>query len=200
MRGPQAIKSEDTFLVGYVVFDKRAEAAEVDVVEDAQAYLKTKIDSGEFILPAGVSYTFAGNYENQLRAQQTLSIVLPIALLVIFLILYLQFSSVTTTLIVFSGIAVAWSGGFLVIWMYGMSGFLDFSVLGTNMRELFQVHPINMSVALWVGFLALFGIATDNAVITATYLVQALSKAKANKTEAIREWVIKGAARRIRPA
>lgn len=200
VRGPQAIKSEDTFLVGYVVFDKRAEAAEVDVVENAQAYLNAKIDSGEFILPAGVSYTFAGNYENQLRAQKTLSVVLPIALLVIFLILYLQFSSVTTSLIVFSGIAVAWSGGFLVIWMYGMSGFLDFSVLGANMSELFQVNPINMSVAIWVGFLALFGIATDNGVVTATYLEQTLSRAKADNTEAIRELVIKGATRRIRPA
>ncbi len=200
VRGPQAIKSEDTFLVGYVVFDKRAEAAEVDVVEDAQAYLNAKIDSGEFILPAGVSYTFAGNYENQLRAQKTLSVVLPIALLVIFLILYLQFSSVTTTLIVFSGIAVAWSGGFLVIWMYGISGFLDFSVLGANMADLFQINPINMSVAIWVGFLALFGIATDNGVVTATYLDQTLSKANANDIATIRALVVKGATRRIRPA
>jgi Cu(I)/Ag(I) efflux system membrane protein CusA/SilA len=172
----------------------------VDVVEDAQVYLKAQIDSGEFILPAGVSYTFAGNYENQLRAQQTLSVVLPVALLVIFLILYLQFSSVTTTLIVFSGIAVAWSGGFLVIWLYGTSGFLDFSVLGTNMSELFQVSPINMSVAIWVGFLALFGIATDNGVVTATYLDQTLSKAETHKIEDIRALVVKGATRRIRPA
>lgn len=200
VRGPQAIKSEDTFLVGYVVFDKKAEAAEVDVVEDAQAFLNGKIASGEFNLPAGVSYTFAGNYENQLRAQQTLSVVLPIALGVIFLILYLQFSSVATTLIVFSGIAVAWSGGFLVIWLYGTSGFLDFSVLGANLRELFQVNPINMSVAIWVGFLALFGIATDNGVVTATYLDQTLARAEAEDSSSIRDLVIKGATRRIRPA
>jgi Cu(I)/Ag(I) efflux system membrane protein CusA/SilA len=200
IRGPQAIKSEDTFLVGYVVFDKRAEAAEVDVVEDAQAFLRAKLDSGEFSLPAGVSYTFAGNYENQLRAQQTLSVVLPIALLVIFLILYLQFASVTTTLIVFSGIAVAWAGGFLVIWMYGTSGFLDFSVLGANLRELFQVQPINMSVAIWVGFLALFGIATDNGVVTATYLDQTLARTPTRDVAEIKKLVVKGASRRIRPA
>jgi len=200
IRGPQAIKSEDTFLVGYVVFDKRAKAAEVDVVEDAQAFLRAKLDSGEFSLPAGVSYTFAGNYENQLRAQQTLSVVLPIALLVIFLILYLQFASVTTTLIVFSGIAVAWAGGFLVIWMYGTSGFLDFSVLGANLRELFQVSPINMSVAIWVGFLALFGIATDNGVVTATYLDQTLARTPTRDVGEIKKLVVKGASRRIRPA
>ena len=200
VRGPQAIKSEDTFLVGYVVFDKIAEAAEVDVVEDAQAFLEAKLASGEFTLPSGVSYTFAGNYENQLRAQQTLSVVLPIALGVIFLILYLQFSSVLTTLIVFSGIAVAWSGGFLVIWLYGTSGFLDFSVLGANLGELFQVGPINMSVAIWVGFLALFGIATDNGVVTATYLDQTVTRAKSIDVSAVRRLVIAGATRRIRPA
>jgi Cu(I)/Ag(I) efflux system membrane protein CusA/SilA len=200
VRGPQAIKSEDTFLVGYVVFDKIAQAAEIDVVEDAQAFLAAKLASGEFTLPRGVSYTFAGNYENQLRAQQTLSVVLPVALGVIFLILYLQFASVLTTLIVFSGIAVAWSGGFLLIWLYGTSGFLDFSVLGANIRELFQVGPINMSVAIWVGFLALFGIATDNGVVTATYLDQTVAKAGLIDVATVRTRVVEGATRRIRPA
>ena len=200
VRGPQAIKSEDTFLLGYVVFDKISGAAEVDVVEQAQAFLKTKIDSGELILPNGVSYSFAGNYENQLRAQQTLSVVLPLSLFVIFIILYLQFSSVMTTLIVFSGIAVAWSGGFLIIWLYSFQEFLDFAVLGANLRELFQVGPVNMSVAVWVGFLALFGIATDNGVVTATYLDQTMSKNEATSSGEIRRLVIEGANRRIRPA
>ena len=200
VRGPQAIKSEDTFLLGYVVFDKIPGAAEVDVVEQAQAFLLEKISTGEFVLPSGVSYTFAGNYENQLRAQQTLSIVLPVSLFVIFLILYLQFSSVMTTLIVFSGIAVAWSGGFLIIWFYNMSGFLDFAVLGANLRELFQVGPINMSVAIWVGFLALFGIATDNGVVTATYLDQTMARNQAGSKSEIRQLVVEGASRRIRPA
>ncbi len=200
VRGPQAIKSEDTFLLGYVVFDKSAGTAEVDVVEEAQAFLKDKIERGEFILPNGVSYSFAGNYENQLRAQKTLSLVLPLSLFVIFLILYLQFSSIMTTLIVFSGIAVAWSGGFLVIWFYGFSGFLDFSLLGANIRELFQVGPVNMSVAIWVGFLALFGIATDNGVVTATYLDQTMTKNNASSVAEIRRLVVQGANRRIRPA
>lgn len=200
VRGPQAIKSEDTFLLGYVVFDKVAGAAEVDVVEQAQAYLEAKIASGEFVLPNGVSYAFAGNYENQLRAQQTLSVVLPLSLFVIFIILYLQFSSVMTTLIVFSGIAVAWSGGFLVIWLYSFQGFLDFDVLGANIRELFQVGPVNMSVAIWVGFLALFGVATDNGVVTATYLDQTMAKNSAGSSAEIRRLVVQGATRRIRPA
>lgn len=172
----------------------------MDVVEQAQAFLAEKISAGELVLPSGVSYSFAGNYENQLRAQQTLSVVLPLSLFIIFLILYLQFSSVVTTLIVFSGIAVAWSGGFLIIWFYNMAGFLDFAVLGQNIRELFQVGPINMSVAIWVGFLALFGIATDNGVITATYLDQTLARNKASTHKEIRALVVQGASRRIRPA
>ena len=105
-----------------------------------------------------------------------------------------------TTLIVFSGIAVAWSGGFLVIWLYSFQGFLDFDVLGANIRELFQVGPVNMSVAIWVGFLALFGIATDNGVVTATYLDQTMAKNNAGSSAEIRRLVVQGATRRIRPA
>ena len=81
-----------------------------------------------------------------------------------------------------------------------MAGFLDFAVLGQNIRELFQVGPINMSVAIWVGFLALFGIATDNGVITATYLDQTLARNKASTHKEIRALVVQGASRRIRPA
>ena len=198
--GPQSIKSEDTFLVGYVVFDKLAELAEVDVVRKAKAYLDAQIEAGELIIPTGVSLSFAGSYENQLRAMERLAVIVPVSLLIIFAILYLQFSSVATSMIVFSGIALAWSGGFILIWSYGFAGFLDFSMLGQNLRELFQVSPINMSVAIWVGFLALFGIATDNGVVTATYLDQSFKRSQPDSIANIREAVIEGATRRIRPA
>ena len=199
VRGPQAIKSEDTFLVGYVVFDKKPGHAEVDVVEQCQAYLRKKIDNGEFALPPGVSYTFAGSYENQLRATKTLSIILPVALFVIFMIIYFQFRSVPTTLIVFSGIFVAWCGGFLMIWLYGRPWFLDFSVFGVSMRGLFQIHTINMSVAVWVGFLALFGIATDNGVIQSTYLGQVFRERQPQSIKDVHEATIVAARRRVRP-
>jgi Cu(I)/Ag(I) efflux system membrane protein CusA/SilA len=199
VRGPQMIKSEGTFLVGYVLFDKRPGHAEVDVVEQAQTYLQGRIDSGDLALPAGVSYTFAGSYENQVRSERTLMIVLPLALLIIFIILYLQFNSVSTTALVFSGILVAWAGGFILIWLYGQSWFLDFSVFGTDMRDLFQVHPINLSVAVWVGFLALFGIATDDGVIMATYLNQVHGRDKPRTIEGIRAATIAAGQRRVRP-
>ncbi|MHC4336746.1 MAG: efflux RND transporter permease subunit, partial [Planctomycetota bacterium] len=119
IRGPQAIKSEDTFLVGYVVFDKKPGYAEVDVVESCQRYLKDQeqifnkafeeaskaaltqgreltekeIDSLPGLNLRGTSYVFAGTYENQVRTQKTLLIVVPLALLIIFMILYFQFKS-----------------------------------------------------------------------------------------------------------
>jgi Cu(I)/Ag(I) efflux system membrane protein CusA/SilA len=200
VRGPQVIKSEDTFLVGYVLFDKKPGYAEVDVVEQSAEYLEKKIEAGELDVPDGVSYTFAGSYENQIRSAKTLMIVLPLALLVIFLILYLQFRSILTTLMVFSGILVAWSGGFLMLWMYGQTWFLDFAIFGANLRDLFQVDTINLSVAVWVGFLALFGIASDDGVIMATYLDQTFENRNPGSRSDVREMVIRGARRRIRPA
>jgi len=200
VRGPQVIKSEDTFLVGYVLFDKRPGFAEVDVVEEADRWLHQKIASGELELPAGVSYRFAGSYENQIRAQKKLAVVLPLALLCIFLIIYLQFRSVITTMMVFTGVFVAWAGGFLMVWLYGQPWFLDFSVFGVPMNTLFQVHPINLSVAIWVGFLALFGIATDDGVLMATFLDESRSSRRADTVARLRAAIIAGAQRRIRPA
>ncbi len=198
-RGPQMIKTEDTFLTSYVIFDKQAGHAEVDVVNECQAFLEAKIASGEFVLPAGVSYTFAGSYENQLRAVKTLAVVLPLALFLIFLILYLQFRAVSTTLMVFSGVFVAWSGGFIMIWLYGTPWFADFEMFGVNMRDLFQVRALNLSVAVWVGFLALFGIATDDGVVMATYLKQSFEKRQPETVPEVREAIVVAGKRRCRP-
>lgn len=199
VRGPQAIKTEDTFLVGYVIFDRVEGAAEVDVVEGCKAFLEARLDSGELKLPDGVTWRFAGTYRNQLRARRTLSVVLPLALFVIFMILYFQFRSVPTSLLVFSGILVAWAGGFLLIWLYGQPWFMDFTVFGVEMRELFQISPVNLSVAVWVGFLALFGIASDNGVVIATYLNQSFAARPTTTPEEIREATVAGALRRLRP-
>jgi Cu(I)/Ag(I) efflux system membrane protein CusA/SilA len=200
VRGPQVIKSEDTFLVGYVIFDKEDGYAEVDVVEQAQRFLEDKVDSGELLIPAGVSYKFTGSYENQLRAAKKLSVVLPVALFAIWLILYFQFKQVSTTLLVFSGILFAWSGGFILVWLYGQPWFLDLTLFGHNLRDLFQVGTVNMSVAVWVGFLALFGIATDDGVIMATYLSQRFREAPPENREEIHQRVVEAASRRVRPA
>ncbi|MBC8436197.1 MAG: efflux RND transporter permease subunit [Bacteroidales bacterium] len=199
-RGPQMIKSEDTFLVGYVIFDKKPQFAEGNVVEEAETFLQQKIDGGELVLPTGVSYRFTGNYENQIRATKRLLVVVPISLLIIFLILFFQFRSVTTTMLIFSGIFVAFAGGFLMIWLYGQGWFMNFAVAGMNMRELFQMQTINLSVAVWVGFIALFGIATDDGVIMGTYLMQVFKKENPSTIQRVREAVLSAGTKRVRPA
>jgi len=198
-RGPQVIKSEDTFLIGYVLFDKKVDVAEVDVVNAAQNYLDEKIKSGEFSLPLGTSYKFAGSYENQVRSEKKLAIVVPMSLFVIFLILYLQFKSVSTTFLVFTGILVGFSGGFILIWLYGQSWFLQLPFFGSYFHDLFNMQSFNLSVAVWVGFLALFGIASDNGVVMATYLDQSFQEHKPSTIKEIREATLEAGKRRVRP-
>ncbi len=198
-RGPQVIRSEDGSLVSYVLFDKQSAIAEGDVVADANKVLRQHINSGDLVLPEGVSYKFAGTFENQLRSEKRLMLVLPAALLLIFMILYFQFRRVTTTMLVFSGIAVAWSGGFIMIWLYGQAWFMDVTISGINLRELFQIHTINLSVAIWVGFLALFGIATDDGVVMATYLDQSFDANNPQSIGDLQAATVAAGQRRIRP-
>jgi len=200
VRGPQMIKSEDTFLVGYVLFDKKQNHAEVDVVEEAQRFIDQKIQSGELKVPAGISYKFSGSYENQIRATKRLAIVIPISLILIFMLLYFQFKTVTASAIHFSGVFVAFAGGFLMIWLYGQGWFMNFDIAGINMRDLFQMHTINLSVAVWVGFIALFGIATDDGVIMGTYIHQVFEERNPQTVPQVRAAVLEAGKKRVRPA
>jgi Cu(I)/Ag(I) efflux system membrane protein CusA/SilA len=198
--GPQMIRSENTFLTGYVTFDRKPEFAEVDVVNQADKFLKQQIDAGKLKLGKGVTYQFAGNYEQEIRATKRLSIVIPISLLLIFLILYRQFKTITASCIHFSGVFVAFAGGFIMLWLYGQGWFLNFSFAGVNMRDLFQMHPVNLSVAVWVGFIALFGLATNDGVIMGTYIHQIFEERKPATVLAVREAVVEAGKKRVRPA
>jgi len=199
-RGAQMIRSENTFLVGYVIFDKVSDKAEVDVVEEASNFLNQQVTSGQLKLPNGVTWKFAGNYEQEIRATKRLAIVIPISLLFILLLLFFQFRTITASFIHFSGVFVAFAGGFIMIWLYGQDWFLNFSVAGTNMRDLFQMHPINLSVAVWVGFIALFGIATNDGVLMGTYIHQVFEDKHPTTVHGVREAVISAGHRRVRPA
>lgn len=200
VQGPQMIKSEDTFLVGYVLFDKKEGYAEVDVVEDAQQIIESKIASGELMVPAQVNYKFSGNFENQVRAVKRLSIVIPICLGIIFLLLFFQFKTVIASTIHFSGVFVAFAGGFIMIWLWGQDWFMNFNISGVNMRDLFQMHPINLSVAVWVGFIALFGIATDDGVLMGTYIHQVFEERNPQTVAEVRQAVVDAGKKRVRPA
>lgn len=199
-KGAQMIQSENTFLVGYVIFDKLSSKAEVDVVDEAKKVLDAKIKEGKIILPKGVTYKFAGNYEQQARATSRLLIVIPISLILILLILYFRFKSVTASFIHFSGVFVAFAGGFILIWLYGQEWFLNFSIAGINMRDLFQMRTINLSVAVWVGFIALFGIATNDGVLMGTYIHQMFLDEKPTNKDEIREAVVRAGLKRVRAA
>jgi Cu(I)/Ag(I) efflux system membrane protein CusA/SilA len=199
-KGAQMIQSENTFLIGYVIFDKQANKAEVDVVKEADLLLKHKLQLGELKLPKGVSYTFAGNYEQQARAADRLMIVVPISLLMILLILYFRFKTITASLIHFSGVFVAFAGGFILLWLYGEPWFMNFTVSGVNLRDMFQMHPVNLSIAVWVGFIALFGIATNDGVLMGTYIHDTFIKRDPRTKDEIREAVVNAGLKRVRPA
>jgi Cu(I)/Ag(I) efflux system membrane protein CusA/SilA len=200
MQGAQMIKSENTFLVGYVLFDKKEGYAEVDVVNEAQRFIRQRIDAGELTVPAGVSYKFSGSYENQVRAAKRLAIVIPASLVVIFLLLFFQFRTIIASSIHFSGVFVAFAGGFIMLWLYGQDWFMNFSLIEVNMREMFQIHPINLSVAVWVGFIALFGIATDDGVIMGTYIHQVFEEKQPATVPEVRAAVLEAGKKRVRPA
>src|SRR5690606_11386767 len=197
--GPMMIRGEDSFLVGYVWLDKKEGFAEGSVVEDAQLFLQNRIDAGELQVPPGVSFKFSGSYENQIRAEKRLALIVPLSLLTIFLILYFQFRRISTPIFIFTAIVMAFSGGFMMLWLYAQPWFMDFEVFGTNFRDLFQMKAFNMSVAVWVGFIALFWIATDEGVVMATYLKQNFDSLKPRTRAEIREEVVKAGLRRIRP-
>ncbi|MFV9550830.1 efflux RND transporter permease subunit [Algibacter sp. PT7-4] len=198
-KGPQSIKSEDGFLVSYVIFDKVDNLSEVSCVTKAKQEINKQIKAGNLEIPSGVNYEFSGTYQDHLHAQKTLSFIIPVCFLIILLVLYFQFKSITTSLIVFSGVLVAFAGGFILIWFYGQSWFMNFNFLSVNFRELFHIDTINLSVAVWVGFIALFGIATDDGVIMATYLKQAFEKQTNQNISEIRAIVIKAGKKRLRP-
>lgn len=199
-KGATMISSENTFLVGYITFDRQGTKAEVDVVNNAAHTLEHLLAQGRLKLPKGVSYRFTGTYEQEAHATQRLALVIPIALLSILLILYFQFRSVTASLIHFSGVFVAFAGGFILIGLYSQPWFLDFSIAGVNMRTLFDIHTINMSVAVWVGFIALFGIATDDGVLMGTYIHQVFEAEKPRTRHDIQEAVVRAGLKRVRPA
>ncbi|HCH65663.1 MAG TPA: acriflavine resistance protein B [Deltaproteobacteria bacterium] len=199
VKGPQVIQSEDTFLTGNVLFDATPGTAEVDVVQAAGERIEDALASGSLTLPEGVSYTFAGTYESQLRSEGRLKVLVPVAIALIFVLLTIQFRRVSTTLIVSSGVIVATSGAFSLLWLYGQPGFLALVPLGIDLQSLFQVGPVHLSLAVWVGIIALIGIATDDGVVMATWLHQDLARAPVHTVPEVRRRVLDAGLRRVRP-
>lgn len=197
--GPNMIRGEDAFTVAYVIFDGKAGTTPIHAVETARAYLDSMRDAGLLELPDGVSYDFTGTYENHARAEKRLAFILPLTMVLIFLVIYLHFASVRTSLIVFSAIPVAWAGGFVMLWLYGLPWFMNLDLFGVNMRQLFQMRELALSLPVWVGFLALFGVATNDGVVMATYLRDRFRELAPGDVAAARAATIEAGLKRVRP-
>jgi Cu(I)/Ag(I) efflux system membrane protein CusA/SilA len=193
------IRSEDTFLTSYVLFDHDPAVSEVEVVEEARAHLEREIAAGRLEVPTGVRYRFAGSYENQVRSEQRLMLLIPVALALVFVLLFLQFRRVRVSLMIYAGVVVAVSGAFILLWLYGQPWFLNVELAGTSLRDLFQVRTVNMSVAVWVGVIALVGVATDDGVVMATYLQQLFRERPPETVEDVRALTLEAGQRRVRP-
>ena len=197
--GPAAIRSENTFLTSYVTFGPEKGLAPDQLAERLQESLQQAIQAGELIVPEGVRYELEGEFVRQKRASKRLSLILPITLLLILLLIYRQFRSLPLTFIIFSSIFVVWAGGFIMLWLFGEPWFLNLDLFGGNLRELFHISETNLSVAVWIGFLALFGIAVDDGVIMTTYLEQQWkTKPPASRSE-LHTMATDAAMRRVRP-
>lgn len=178
--GPPMIVSENALLRGAVLFNVRDRDLG-STVEEAMATLNKNMGA----LPNGYYLEWSGQYENLIRGKQTLMFILPVVLLIIFVSLYLAFHSIREAFFSLITVPFALIGGAYMVYFYG----------------------VNLSVAVAVGFIALFGIAVETGVVMVIYLndaMQQLVKLRGNSSETItreelREFVIAGAAKRLRP-
>jgi Cu(I)/Ag(I) efflux system membrane protein CusA/SilA len=174
-RGPAMIRDEDGALTGYVYLNLKT-GNYGGFVKRADQLLRQKL-----VLPAGYNWRWAGEYEFELRAKQRLRIILPIVFFVIFLLLYLVFKSAAEAAVLILPTFYAMSGGLLLQWILGY----------------------NFSVAVWVGYIALFGIAVETGVVMVVYLHEALQTRLARGTALtesdVEDAVIEGAVQRLRP-
>lgn len=193
--GPASLRSIDGKLVGYVMLNAEGRD-EVSVVEDAQAVIDEKIANGDLVLPKGSWLEWTGRFENQVRANERLSILIPVCLLVNLFLLYLNFRRISLTLVVFAAIPVAMAGGFVMIAIWPSIQDLLFEI---GLLESASSGPVHLTVAVWVGFIALFGIAVDDGVVMATYIGQVFERARPETREGVRAAVLEAGLRRIRP-
>ncbi len=174
-RGPAMIRDEDGQLTGYVYIDLNT--------RDYGGFVNqaSKLLSQKLRLPAGYTYRWSGEYEFELRAKERLKIILPVVFFVIFVLLYMIFHSVTEAMVLIFPTFYAMTGGLILQWLLGY----------------------NFSVAVWVGYIALFGIAVETGVVMVVYLHEALDRRLATGrplTEAdVEDAAIEGAVQRLRP-
>ncbi len=174
--GPQEIKGERGLLVGYVTMNTR-DRDEISVVTDAEALLQQAMRDGRLEVPAGYYWEWSGQFENQVRATARMRILIPATLAIMLLMLYLGFTRWWIAPLIFVGVLVSASGGFIMLALWGA----------------------NLSVAVWVGFLVLFGVVDDDGVVISTYLERVFKDREFTSVAEIRAAVVEAGLLRIRP-
>ncbi len=176
--GPGAINSEDARLVAHVPFSPSGGAGDLETVEAVMKSLRRARQSGDLHFPAGnFELQAVGSFQNQLEANRRLMWIIPTVLVVNLLIIYLGFRDFAISVVVFSAIPVAFAGGMIAL-----------AVMG-----------VDMNTAVWVGFIALFGIAVDDGVVMATYIQQTLNRRHVRDIEELRDAIYHAGLKRIRP-
>ena len=175
--GPGVVNSEDARLVAYVSFSPSGAKGDLETVRAVESSLRKAQKSGKLDLAPGYSWQAVGSFQNQVEANQRLMWVVPLVILTNLFIIYLQFRHVPITLAVFSGIPVAFAGGMIFL----------------------AINDIQMNTAVWIGFIALFGIAVDDGVVIATYLNQVFTRKRLSSIGDIRDATVEAGLRRIRP-
>jgi Cu(I)/Ag(I) efflux system membrane protein CusA/SilA len=176
--GPGMISSEDARLVAHIAFAPSGMAGDLETVEAVNKQLREDQASGALTLPTGYALLPVGSFQNQIEANQRLMVLIPIVIILDLLIIYLNFRNLPLTLIIFSQIPIAIFGG-----MIGLG--------------LFQVE---MNTAIWIGIIALIGIAEDDGVVIATYMEQLFARRPLRSVQDIREATVEAGRRRIRPS
>ncbi|MEO1172333.1 MAG: efflux RND transporter permease subunit, partial [Myxococcota bacterium] len=183
--------------ISFVIFDRRSDVSEVDAVDAARSAVENALTAGVISIPEGVSYTIAGTYEDFVESRARLAWLVPVVLVLIFLVLQWQFRSFASSLMIYSSVLVSVSGGLVWLWLYGQPAFAGF--LGETLSTAFHVGPVQLSVAVWVGFIALAGLATDDGVVLMTYLERRFASEPPGSVDGIREAVVEASVRRLRP-
>jgi Cu(I)/Ag(I) efflux system membrane protein CusA/SilA len=185
VEGPAMIKSENGRLLNYVTLNVRGRDM-VGFVDEAQRIVAQKVK-----LPEGVHIEWSGEFEHQVRAAQTLRLVFPAVIVLIFVILYLTYNDLADAGLMMLAVPEALAGGAFFMYLF------------PKITQGWSAPPMDFSVAVWVGFIACFGMATETGIIMLVYLREAIEKRggleNMKSLEELRQAVIEGAVHRLRP-
>ncbi|MFN3193968.1 MAG: efflux RND transporter permease subunit [Aureliella sp.] len=180
--GPGAITSENARLVAHVPFSTNGTAGDLESVQAIENQLRMvqtlpESDARHLELPPGYSLEAVGSFRNQIEANRRLMWIIPLVILINLLLIYIQFRSLPISMAVFSGIPVAFAGGMIAV----------------------AAMDVELNTAVWVGFIALFGVAVDDGVVMATYIHQRLRRRKVQTVQDVRDTIYEAGLKRIRP-